>query len=154
MLNLTEFQEYFKRHTKLLMAGVDDLFFFEVGKESIKIKSIDNQEYLLTEPLYVVAVRNLNRKECELAIGVKKPELDLESVARNSQTIVVKKGQYIKLKQEYQYQQSLKNREEKHNQLPQTRFKHWAKDIWKTKQKDIIVGLLLLIIGVLLGKAC
>ena len=154
MLNLKDFSEYMKRNIQLLMEGSDDFFLLEVGEESIKIKSTDNQEYLLTEPLYVIAVKNLNERECELSIGIKKAELDLKSVRRNSQMIVVKKGQYIKLKQEAQYQQSLKKREEKHNQLPQTRFKHWAEDIWNTKQKDIIVGLLLLIIGVLLGKAC
>ena len=121
-------------------------------KTRIIIKTSDDQVYILTNNLYVIFVENLNEQECLLHIIIDKPDPD--ETINSSEKIVVKKGQYIKLKQDGQYQESLKKRKEKHNRLPQTRLKHWAEDIWNTKQKDIIVGLLLLIIGLVLGKTC
>ena len=151
----------------LLMGGFHDFFLIEVRGKSMRIESTDGREYPLSTPLlfsgvgnvlYFVAVKKLNEKEYLLSFGIDKPNADLESLKRGTKTIAVRKGQYIKLKQEWQYQQSLKEREEKHNQLFSTQFKNWAKnrakDIRDTKQSDIIVGLFIAIMFFLLGKSC
>ena len=152
MLNLTGVLERAKK-SRQVIEGYDDFFFVDAKKTRINIKTADDQVYILTNYLYVIFVKNLSEQECLLGIVIDKP--DPQVTSSSSQKIVVKKGQYIKLKQEGQYQESLKKRAKKYNQRPINRFKNWAKDIWGTKQKDIIVGILLLVITLLLGKlAC
>ena len=151
MLNLTAVLERAKK-SKQAINGYDDFFLVDAKKTRINLKTVDDQEYLLTKFLYAIFVENLSEQECLLHIVIDKP--DPQVISSDSEKIVVKKSQCIKLKQEGQYQESLKKREEKRNQLPKTRFKNWVKDLWDTKQKEIIVGLLLLMIGLLLGKAC
>ena len=141
MFNLSEWSEYLTKSLKEF-EKFDDIFFIEAKETRISIKSIDDQEYLLTEPLYVIGVKNLSRQQCQLLVVIKEPEPDIESINRGGEYITVRKGQYIDLKHKSQYQESLKKREEKDNQLPQTRFKNWAKDIWDTEKKSIIVGLI------------
>ena len=131
---------------------LDDIFFVETRETPIKIKTIDGDSIVLVGYRYAVLVKNVNEKECQLSIAIAEPKPDSKL---SGKTIVVKKGQYIELKQTSQYQESEKKREERHNQLPKVRFKNWAvnwaKDIWVTKRNDIMVRLLFLIIGLLLG---
>ena len=103
---------------------------------------------------YTILVKNLRDKECQLSIATIEPEPDSKSINRSGKTIVVKKGQYIELKQTSQYQESQKEREERHNQLTKARFKNWAKDVWNTKRNDIIISLAIAVVSFLLGKAC
>lgn len=150
MLNLTAVLERAKK-SKQAINGYDDFFFVDAKKTRINLKTVDDQEYLLTKFLYTIFVENLSEQECLLHIVIDKP--DPQVISSGSEKIVVKKSQCIKLKQEGQYQESLKKREEKRNQLPKTRFKNWVKDLWDTKQKEIIVGLLVGIV-LLLVRAC
>ena len=114
-------------------------------KTRINIKTVDGQEYTLTNYFYVIFVKNISKHVCLLDIVIHSP--DPPETINSSEKIVVKKGQYIKLKQEGQYQQFLKKREERHNELPQTRFKNWVKDIWNAKEKEIIAGLIISLIA-------
>ena len=156
MHSFTELDEQVKRMVSLIPKW-DDILRIDGRGKPIQIKSIDDQKYLLTLDYYVF-VKKLGEKEYELSFCPAK-ETHRQSTSRNSQTIVVKKRQYIALKHKSQYQEALKERAIKHNQRPIKRFKNrvanQAKDIWGTKQNDIIVGILLLVIGLLLGKlAC
>ena len=144
MLNLTGVLERVKK-SKQAIDEYDDFFLVDAKKTRINIKTADDQVYIFTNYLYVIFVKNLNEQECLLHIVIDKP--DPEVTSSSSQKIVVKKGQYIKLKQEGQYQESLKKREQKYNHLPINRFKNWAKDIWDTKQKEIIAGLIISLIA-------
>ena len=154
MYNITGASERAER-LKQVIKEHDDFFFVDAKKTHINIKTTNDQVYILASDLYVIFVKNLTEKECLLHIVIHKP--DSQATSGSSEKIIVKKGQYIKLKQEGQYQQFLKKREEKHNQRPINRFKNWAKDIWDTKQKDIIVRLVVgipLFLLALLTKAC
>ena len=144
MLNLTEVSEQAKKLEQEFNEH-DDFFLVDAKKTRINIKTTGDQVYTLTKYLYVIFVKNLSKQECLLDILIHTPDPPVTS--SSSQKIVVKKGQYIKLKQEGQYQESLKKREQKYNQIPINRFKNWAKDIWDTKQKEIIAGLIISLIA-------
>ena len=156
MLNVTDVSERMKKLGQVIEEH-DDFFTVDAKKTHIDIKTTNGQDYVLSNYLYVIFVKNLGEQECLLHIIIHGP--DPPETISSSQKIVVTKGQCIKLKQEGQYQESLKKRAKKYNQLSTNRFKNWAKNrgknIWDTKQNDIIVGILLLVIGLLLGKlAC
>ena len=142
------------RATQQLAKELDDIFFIETRETSIEIKTIDGEPILLVGYRYAILVKNLRDKECQLSIATIEPEPDSKSINRSGKTIVVKKGQYIELKQTSQYQESQKEREERHNQLTKARFKNWAKDVWNTKRNDIIISLAIAVVSFLLGKAC
>ena len=144
MLNISDVSERAKKLGQVIEEH-DDFFSVDAKKTHIDIKTTNDQKYVLSKYLYVIFVKNLSEQECLLHIVIHGP--DPPATISSSQKIVVKKGQYIKLKQEGQYQESLKKREQKYNQIPINRFKNWAKDIWDTKQKEIIAGLIISLIA-------
>ena len=125
------------RTTRQLAKELDASFFIETRKTPIEIEPIDGDSIVLAGYRYVILVKNLSDKEYQLSIAAIEPEPDSNSINPSGKTIVVKKSQYIELKQTNQYQESQKEREERRNQLTKVRFKNWAKDIWNTKRNDI-----------------
>ena len=139
------------RTTQQLAKELDDSFIIETRKMSVEIETIDGDSIVLAGHRYVILVKNLSDKEYQLSIAAIEPKPDSNSIHPSGKTIVVKKGQYIELKQTSQYQESEKQQEERHNQLTTVRFKNWAKDIWETKRIDIIINLSIAIIFFFLG---
>ena len=68
----------------------------DAKKTPIHIKTTNDKEYVLSNYLYVIFVKNLSEQKCLLHIVTHKPDPRVTS-SGSQKIVVVKKGQYIKL---------------------------------------------------------
>ena len=73
MLNLTDLSKRMKKLGQVVEES-DDFFTIDAKKTRINIKTVDGQEYSLTNYFYVIFVKNISKHVCLLDIVIHSPD--------------------------------------------------------------------------------